>query len=255
MPTLVEGPAASAASPSTGTTRRTCRAASSRWVSPGSGGQGGEHPGRALRRRSRPSRHALGALSSQHPAVLTSPRDALRNYRGAASVVRRRVEAAASAPPCVRLSASLGATRKMEIAPVIDPNESRDELLWDLPGDGRDVHRVFDSGPSRRFASEPPSRPRSSPSGAGWICPRRWPRRVTAMGGRLIRLRRAGDVRRLPSFTVPLLRTSRDERVRLQSPSCRFPLDERWGRCSFGRGARSEPAPCPPTTSNTSRRR
>ena len=66
--------------------------------------------------------------------------DALLNRRGAAlrrsQGGRRRGCSGEGAPPCVRLSASLGATRKMEIAPSSTPTtESRDESLErpDLP--------------------------------------------------------------------------------------------------------------------------
>ena len=88
------------------------------------------------------------------------------------SVVRRAggVEAARArgAPPCVRLSASLGATRKMEIAQCVIPNEPRE------PGGGREsdlpewtdatftasliLDRRVGSHPSDASAGNPPVR-------------------------------------------------------------------------------------------------
>jgi len=146
------------------------------------------------------------------------------------SVVRRAggVEAARArgAPPCVRLSASLGATRKMEIAQCVIPNEPRE------PGGGREsdlpewtdatftasliLDRRVGSHPSDASAGKPPC-----------VTPAELAKRrrldlsmtvaktvVTAMGGRLIQTESdafgdaSGDTF---SFTVPLLRTSRDE--------------------------------------------
>ena len=151
------------------------------------------------------------------------------------SVVRRAggVEAARArgAPPCVRLSASLGATRKMEIAPVIDPNdESRDESLEtsDLP-EWTDATFTASLILDRRVVSHPSDASNSgNPQlGVGVTPEERVKRRrldlsttvaktvVTAMGGSLIRRQSdsmSGDASGDQfSFTVPLLRTSRDE--------------------------------------------
>lgn len=139
------------------------------------------------------------------------------------SVVRRAggVEAARArgAPPCVRLSASLGATRKMEIAPVIDPNESRDERREsDLP-EWTDatftasliLDRRVDSHPSDASALEAEELTKRRRLDLSTTVAKTV---VTAMGGRLIRRQSdalgdaSGDQF---SFTVPLLRTSRDE--------------------------------------------
>lgn len=152
------------------------------------------------------------------------------------SVVRRAggVEAARArgAPPCVRLSASLGATRKMEIAPVIDPNdESRDESLEtsDLP-EWTDATFTASLILDRRVGSHPSDASNSgNPHSLGvGVTPEELAKRrrldlsttvaktvVTAMGGSLIRRQSdsmSGDASGDQfSFTVPLLRTSRDE--------------------------------------------
>ena len=149
------------------------------------------------------------------------------------SVVRRAggVEAARArgAPPCVRLSASLGATRKMEIAPVIDPNdESRDRSkeVSDLP-EWTDATFTASLILDRRVGSHPSDGSNSGNPQLGVVTPEELAKRrrldlsmtvaktvVTAMGGRLIRTESdafgdaSGD---RFSFTVPLLRTSRDE--------------------------------------------
>ena len=123
------------------------------------------------------------------------------------------------APPCVRLSAVCGAIRKMEIAPVIQPTADvarTDES--DVP-EWMDVTFTACLLLDRRAGSS------STPGDIHAVTPEDLTKQrrldlstivaktvVTAMGGCLLRSESSGDAAGDAfAFTVPLLRTSRDE--------------------------------------------